>query len=180
MFVVAANFQYFSGKPWAATALVALPQTGNQATQRVLLEPRGSQRLSSQALLDLCFSRTVSVRGLGRIELLLDVLNALNLNDTAEEALATDNLFSPSFRQPHGLHGSASRDARRKAEPGSVVVSFTLSLPRRSQSGLRPIQVRAGLSRFSGASNPGVEHPALRVDPDVVGCGLPRPPDAPH
>ena len=26
-FVVAANLQYFSGKPWAATAQVALPQT---------------------------------------------------------------------------------------------------------------------------------------------------------
>ena len=33
-----------------------------------------------------------------RIELLFDVLNALN--DTAEEALATDNLFSPNFGQP--------------------------------------------------------------------------------
>ena len=36
-----------------------------------------------------------AVGGVGRIELLLDVLNALN--DTAEEGLATDNLFSPSF-----------------------------------------------------------------------------------
>jgi hypothetical protein len=97
-FIVAANFQYFSGKPWAATALVALPQTGNQPTQRVLLEPRGSQRLSSQALLDLRVSRTIAVGGVGRIEVLVDVLNALN--DTAEEALATDNLFSASFRQP--------------------------------------------------------------------------------
>jgi hypothetical protein len=97
-FVVAANFQYFSGKPWAATALVALPQTGNQPTQRVLLEPRGSQRLSSQALLDLRVSRTIAVGRVGRIELLVDVLNALN--NTAEEALATDNLFSASFRQP--------------------------------------------------------------------------------
>jgi hypothetical protein len=30
--------------------------------------------------------------------LLVDVLNALN--DTAEESLATDNLFSPTFGQP--------------------------------------------------------------------------------
>ena len=97
-FVVAANFQYFSGKPWAATTLVALPQTGNQPMQRVLLEPRGTRRLSSQTLLDLRVSRTITLGGVGRIELLLDVLNALN--DTAEEALATDNLFSASFRQP--------------------------------------------------------------------------------
>ena len=92
------NFQYFSGKPWASTVLVALPQTGNQPTQRVLLEPRGSQRLSSQALLDLRVSRTISVGGRARIELLVDLLNALN--DTAEEGLSTDNLFAASFAQP--------------------------------------------------------------------------------
>ena len=34
----------------------------------------------------------------GRVELLLDVLNLLN--DTAEEALANDNLFSPNFGLP--------------------------------------------------------------------------------
>lgn len=97
-FVFAANVQHFSGKPWATTALVALPQTLNQPTQRVLLEPRGSQRLSSQTLVDLRLSRAFSVRGIGRIDVLLDVLNALD--DTAEEALATDNLFSATFRQP--------------------------------------------------------------------------------
>jgi hypothetical protein len=97
-FVVAANFQYFSGKPWAATALVALPQTGNQRTQRVLLEPRGSQRLSSQTLLDVRVSRMISLGRTGRIEVLIDVLNALN--DTAEEALATDNLFASNFGRP--------------------------------------------------------------------------------
>ena len=96
--VVAANFQYFSGKPWAATALVALPQTANQRTQRVLLEPRGSRRLSPQSLLDLRVSRSFSVAGTSRIELLLDVLNALN--DTAEEALTIDNLFASNFARP--------------------------------------------------------------------------------
>jgi hypothetical protein len=93
-FVVGANLQYFSGKPWAATAQIALPQ----GDQRVLLEPRGSRRLSSQSILDLRVSRTIHTAGFGRVELLLDVLNALN--DTAEEALATDNLFSPNFKQP--------------------------------------------------------------------------------
>jgi hypothetical protein len=40
----------------------------------------------------------MSIGGLGRIELLLDVLNALN--DTAEEALATDDLFNSNFGRP--------------------------------------------------------------------------------
>ena len=92
-FVLAANLQHFSGKPWAATAQVSLPQ----GDQRILLEPRGSRRLSSQTLLDLRVSRTISL-GKKRVELLVDVLNALN--DTAEEGLATDNLFSPTFGQP--------------------------------------------------------------------------------
>jgi hypothetical protein len=35
---------------------------------------------------------------LGRVELLVDVLNALN--DTAEESLASENLFSANFGQP--------------------------------------------------------------------------------
>ena len=93
-FAVAANFQHFSGKPWAATARVSLPQ----GDQRILLEPPGSRRLSSQSLLDLRVSRTFRFGGVGRVELLMDVLNVLN--DTAEEALATDNLFSPTFGQP--------------------------------------------------------------------------------
>jgi Carboxypeptidase regulatory-like domain/TonB dependent receptor-like, beta-barrel len=92
-FAIAANLQRFSGKPWAATALIN-PQNNQQ---RVLLEPRGSRRLSSQELLDLRVSRTVSFAGLGRVELLLDLLNALN--DTAEENIASDNLFSAQFGQ---------------------------------------------------------------------------------
>jgi len=92
--VVGANLQYFSGKPWAASAQVSLPQ----GDQRILLEPRGSRRLSSQSLLDVRVSRVMTLRRAGRVELLFDVLNLLN--DTAEEALATDNLFSPNFGQP--------------------------------------------------------------------------------
>jgi hypothetical protein len=93
-FAIGANLQYFSGKPWAATAQVALPQ----GDQRILLEPRGSRRLPSQSLLDVRVSRTISFGRVGQIELLLDVLNVLN--DTAEESLATDNLFSPNFGRP--------------------------------------------------------------------------------
>jgi hypothetical protein len=93
--MVAANFQQFSGKPWTASDLVPLAQ--GQGTQRILIEPRGSRRLSSQTLLDLRVSKTLGF-GEGRVELLLDVLNLLN--DTAEEALANDNLFSPTFALP--------------------------------------------------------------------------------
>ena len=101
-FVAAANVQHFSGKPWAATAQIALPQ----GDQRILLEPRGSRRLSSQTLVDVRISKTMSVGPSKRIELLVDVLNVLN--DAAEEGLATDNLFSQNFGQP-----SAFVDPRR-------------------------------------------------------------------
>jgi hypothetical protein len=93
-FVVAANLQHVSGKPWAATAQVALPQ----GDQRILLEPRGSRRMSSQSLLDLRLSRLIHLGGRSSVELLIDVLNTLD--DTAAEALATDNLFSQNFGQP--------------------------------------------------------------------------------
>ena len=91
---LAANLQQFSGKPWAASAQVSLPQ----GDQRILLETRGSRRLSSQSLLDMRVSRPFAWNGVRRVELLLDVLNLLN--DTAEEGLATDNLYSPNFGQP--------------------------------------------------------------------------------
>ena len=97
--VIAGSMQYFSGKPWAATALVGLPQTNNQATQRVQLEPRGSRRLSSQTLLDMRVSKSFSFGGSRRIELLVDVLNVLN--DAAEEGLVSENLFSPNFGLPN-------------------------------------------------------------------------------
>jgi hypothetical protein len=93
-FVIAADFQYFSGKPWAATTQVMVPQSDNQ---RVQLEARGTRRLSSQSLLDLRASRMISFGRLGHIELIVDLLNVLN--NTAEEGLATDSLFSPSFGQ---------------------------------------------------------------------------------
>jgi hypothetical protein len=92
--VIAGNAQYFTGKPWAATALISpLPQ-GNQ---RVLIEPRGSRRLSSQTLVDLRVSKSFSIRTT-RIELLADLLNAFN--DTAEERLASDNIAASNFGQP--------------------------------------------------------------------------------
>jgi TonB dependent receptor-like, beta-barrel/Carboxypeptidase regulatory-like domain len=91
---IAATLQYFRGKPWAGTTQITLPQ----GDQRVQLESRGSRRLSSQSLLDVRISRSMAFGKLGRVELMVDVLNALN--ETAEEGLATDNLFSPNFGQP--------------------------------------------------------------------------------
>src|SRR5262245_30646777 len=83
--LLAASFQHYTGKPWAAAAQV----DRNQAQQqRILIETRGSRRMSSQSLLDLRVSRRFSAGRVGRVELLLDVLNALD--DVAEEALATD------------------------------------------------------------------------------------------
>ena len=81
------------GAEGAATAQIVLPQ----GDQRIMLEPRGSRRLSAQSLLDVRLSRTIATGGIGRIELLVDVLNVLN--DRAEEGLGTDNLFSPNFGQ---------------------------------------------------------------------------------
>src|SRR4029077_20297822 len=91
---VGASYQYFTGKPWAASTQVSLPQ----GDQRILLEPRGTRRLASQSLLDLRASRVMANGRFGRVELLLDVLNVLN--DSAEEAIATDNQFSPNFGLP--------------------------------------------------------------------------------
>ena len=88
-----------------------------RADQRILLEPRGSRRLSAQSLLDLRLSRTIAAGGIGRIELLVDLLNVLN--DNAEEGIATDNLFSPNFGQ-----SSVFIDPRR------AMVSMRLNLGR--------------------------------------------------
>lgn len=93
--VLAGNFQHFSGKPWAYTALVPLPQNDSY---RVMLEPRGSRRLSAQSLLDLRVSRVFDIGRVGRVEVLIDILNALN--ETSEEEIATDNAFSPNVAQP--------------------------------------------------------------------------------
>ena len=92
--VVAANVQYFSGKPWAASAQVVLPQ----GDTRILLEPRGTRRLPSQTLLDLRLSRPIRFGSSVRAELLIDIFNVLD--DAAAEGIASDNLFASNFGQP--------------------------------------------------------------------------------
>jgi hypothetical protein len=91
---VAGNVQFLSGKPWAASAQISLPQ----GDQRILLEPRGTRRLPSLTMLDVRVSKTVAIGGVWRVELLMDVLNAFN--HATEEGLATDNFYSPNFGQP--------------------------------------------------------------------------------
>ena len=75
--------------------------------KQIELPPRGLETLFGvhdqnikylESLLDVRISRAISLRGVGRIELLLDVLNALN--DTAGDGLVTDNLFSTNFGRP--------------------------------------------------------------------------------
>jgi hypothetical protein len=91
--VVAANLQYFTGKPWAAVAQVPVPQNP-QAGQRIMIETRGSRRLSSQSLLDLRVSKMLRLGSAGTMDLRFDVLNVLN--DAAEESLRSDVLFPTS------------------------------------------------------------------------------------
>ena len=92
--VLATNFQYLTGLPWAAAAQVSLPQ----GLTRILLETPGTRRLSSQALMDVRLSRTVELAPKARLELLVDLFNGFN--STAEERLADDNLFSQNFGNP--------------------------------------------------------------------------------
>ena len=63
----------------------------------MLIEPRGTERLSSQTLLDLRVSRAFRFHELGRVELRLDILNVLN--DTAEESIRTDVYNAPTVGQ---------------------------------------------------------------------------------
>jgi len=111
--VVAANLQHLSGKPWAATTQVALPQ----GDQRILLETRGSRRLPSQSLVDLRVSRRFQIRNGMGVDLMVDVLNLAN--ESAEEAVASDNAFAQNF----GV-GTVFVDPRR------VMVSVRFNLGR--------------------------------------------------
>jgi Carboxypeptidase regulatory-like domain/TonB-dependent Receptor Plug Domain len=89
--LLAASFQYFSGRPWAATTQVSLPQ----GSQRIMLEPRGSERLPAQSLLDLRIAKSLRFGQAVTADLTLDVLNLLN--DTAAEAIQSDNRFASTF-----------------------------------------------------------------------------------
>ena len=49
-------------------------------------------------MVDVRVSKAVSLGGLGRVELLMDLLNSFN--QATEEGLATDNLYSQNFGRP--------------------------------------------------------------------------------
>jgi len=89
--ILAANFQRFSGKPWAATTQVSLPQ----GDQRILIEPRGSRRLPSQSLVDVRMSRRFQIRNGSGVDVIFDVLNLTN--ETAEEVIGSDNYTASNF-----------------------------------------------------------------------------------
>ena len=114
---VAANLQVSSGKPWAASALVRVAQS---PAQRILIEPRGSQRLSSQTLLDVRLARPFQLGSSTRVELLLDILNLLN--DSAEESVASGQLASRRLRSGQCVRGSAPGDAWRATRPWTITV----------------------------------------------------------
>jgi hypothetical protein len=61
----------------------------------IFIEPFGSRRLSAQTILDLRISKIFRFGPARSLEVMLDVLNALD--DTAEEGLATRNFYSPNF-----------------------------------------------------------------------------------
>ena len=92
--MLAVHAQHSSGKPWARTADIAL----SQGPVRILLEPRGAQRLSSQTVLDVRVSKMFTIGQGVRIGLAADVLNVLN--DTAEEGIASDRYDSPTLGLP--------------------------------------------------------------------------------
>jgi hypothetical protein len=118
--MVAADFQHLSGKPWATSTIVSLPQNPQQ---RVLLEERGTQRLSWQSLLNLRVSKMIAMGRAGRVELLLDVLNVLN--DTAEEGLASDTRFTSDNRL-NSTYGQATTFV----DPRRVMLGVRLNLGR--------------------------------------------------
>ncbi|MGH9390166.1 MAG: TonB-dependent receptor domain-containing protein [Vicinamibacteria bacterium] len=89
--LLGAGFQYLTGRPFSGFANVTLPQ----GVRPIFVEPFGSRRLSSQTILDLRVSKIFRLGPTGSIEVLVDVLNALN--DTAEEGVATRNFYSPNF-----------------------------------------------------------------------------------
>ena len=89
----------------------------------IQIEPRGTRRLSSQTLLDLRLSRTIPVGGVGRLDLLLDLLNVLN--DAAEEGLVSDTLTTESV-----VRNATFGQANVFVDPRRVMLGLRLNLGR--------------------------------------------------
>jgi hypothetical protein len=67
---------------------------------------------------------TWELAGRTRVELLLDVLNALD--DTAEERLVDDNAFSQKLRAPERVRASAARDDRCPSDVSEIASGVRL------------------------------------------------------
>ncbi|HXV63920.1 MAG TPA: hypothetical protein VEK15_24680, partial [Vicinamibacteria bacterium] len=86
-----ASYQHLTGTPWAAKALVRLPQ----GPRAVNIEPRGARRMPSEEILDLRLSKPFSLGNGRRIEILFDLLNALN--DVSPQRVANTNYYAENF-----------------------------------------------------------------------------------
>ena len=100
--LMTASFQHLSGKPWAGSLITGALPAPQSRSQRILVEPRGTRRLSSQDLLDVRIGHTFRLGSRTRITASVDVLNVLN--DQAEESLVSDEIYDalgwPTTPQP--------------------------------------------------------------------------------
>ena len=95
--LVSGYFQYVSGQPWAAQTRIRLPQ----GRRWILLEPPGSRLFPAPTLLDVRVSKFFQWGETQRLEVLLDLLNALN--QTTVTNVISHDLFNPNFGVPRFL-----------------------------------------------------------------------------
>jgi outer membrane receptor protein involved in Fe transport len=93
--MIGANTRILTGKPYAAQALVRLPQ----GTRSIYIEPLGSQRLPIQKLVDFRVSKAFRFQDQRKVEFILDVLNLGN--STAAEDIVSRNFFASTFASPN-------------------------------------------------------------------------------
>ena len=86
-FLIGVNLQYRDGYPLQRTYTVTRGQVPNltQVNETVQVAPRGEFRRGHLALLDVRFSKSITVRTGFRVEPLLEVYNVLNNNSTISE-----------------------------------------------------------------------------------------------
>jgi hypothetical protein len=93
--MIGANTRILSGKPYAAQAIVRLPQ----GTRNIYIEPLGSRRLDTQYNTDFRVSKAFRWQGQRKVELILDVLNLTN--STAAQDIVSRNFFGSNFGAPN-------------------------------------------------------------------------------
>ena len=111
---VAASAQHVTGKPWSSSAQVKLPQ----GEMRILLEPRGARRLSSQTLVDLRVSRSFSLGSAAPRRA------AHRRPECAERdggrRTGDRRRIQPEVRSADAVRRSPPRHAGSEAEPGAL------------------------------------------------------------